>query len=181
MSSDNEDWANEYQFVVSNPPEADSWLKAKDGPIKLNIVLTEGRQPLIYTKAYVPNTVGCDLDWFAQGTEDQVENWGWKVIIAPRSAHDVAQRLGLNHEFVAVETIRILRMSVDKRCLIGEVIEWCKAATHRDEDSRSPQSNLEGNNSASSRSVITPSSVADSGSSNSESGEVVEQTNQEAS
>lgn len=120
-----DDWADEFNTLLQNPPEDDDFLKAPDGEqIKLHITLSSGSPPFIYTFAYLPKIVGCRLQWFAQGMSNKV-NSGIKLILLPNSRDDVIRKFGIPKDrIVAARTIRVVRKSTSGQSLLGEVVEW---------------------------------------------------------
>ena len=97
---------------------------AQDGrPVRLNIDLKKGSQPFIYAQAYIPDTVGGKLGWFAHSV-DIKQPFGWKVVLTPQSRQDVLIRLGMKDLIVPVKSLRILSMSRTGGCLIAKVEEY---------------------------------------------------------
>lgn len=144
--SNTEAWVEGYKLLTSNPPKAGDLLRAKSGPIKLEMKLESGSAPFIFTRAYVPPEVGGKLEWLAQGSQDGFQVFGWKLIMAPRAVSLIIRRLGI-HDFVEVEAVNVIRISRSGTSLIGEVAEWCDAAIvgDRSVDGENPPSEADGN------------------------------------
>lgn len=126
MSEEQEhaEWAEEYEFMCKNPPTDGAYLWTIDkSPIKLEILLETGRPPLIFGRAYVPNTVGVKPEWYAIGINSEV-NYGWKAILSPSSRDELIRRRGIRNKFVSVKTLKVLRPSMSGKSLVVEVDDW---------------------------------------------------------
>lgn len=116
-------WRKEFQKILNVPPVGE-YLGTEDGsPIKIEIECYSGKKPFMFTRAYVPQVVGGQLGWFAQ-RECDVSQYGWKVILMPKSRDEAVKRIGIDKPYGLVGTIRVLKMSETGQSMLGEVIAW---------------------------------------------------------
>lgn len=121
--SENQKWADDLKHFLDNPPAQGTVLKAYgDVDAKLEVVLTEGKQPFIYGKAYVPCVVGSGLGWYLQGVDQETAH-GWKCILMPKARQELIQAKGLNEEGMAVKALRVIRYSDSKKSMLCEIAE----------------------------------------------------------
>lgn len=119
-----EEWAARYEEVMRNPPPLDYILTTIDGsPIKLTVVLKEGDPPFIFGRVYVPQTVGCELGWFAQGEEDH-QLAGWKCVLLSKARTQIVERFGLGRKEIYVKSLRLVKYSSSKNSMLCEVACW---------------------------------------------------------
>jgi hypothetical protein len=119
-----ESWRKEYQILFKTRIESGTVLTTCDGePAKLTIELSQGNQPFIFGKAYIPDTVGHKIGRFLQSIHDPVR-FGMKVILLPKSRNEVLAKFGLQENEVGVKSLKIIRYSTSGESLLGEVYQW---------------------------------------------------------
>lgn len=116
-------WHEEYEQILKCQPSEGTILRTLTGePLRLEVVLKDGKPPFIFGRAYVPELVGCALGWYAQGDE----NWtgvGWKCVLMTKARHEIVKRYGLSGE-IRVRALRVIRVSKSGKALLCEVSEW---------------------------------------------------------
>lgn len=119
-----EEWAEEYDLLIKNPPMDGDYLRTEDGSrIRLKIELVQGQLPFVYTHVYIPEIVGSKLGWFARGETDTDES-GWKTILLPRACSAAIKRLGVSKSIIYVRELRVVRPSPSNKSLLVEITEW---------------------------------------------------------
>jgi hypothetical protein len=94
------EWRKAYQILFKSPIESGTVLTTANGdPAKLTIQFSNGSQPFIFGKAYIPDTVGETLGRFLQSIKEPVR-FGLKVILLPKSRGEVIARFGLGENEV---------------------------------------------------------------------------------
>jgi hypothetical protein len=122
--SNHEDWAVEYEKLMSNPPAPGAILKAYgDSMARLNIELVADKPPFVYGLAFVPCIVGKPLGWFLQAIDSEGAH-GWKCILLPKAREEAIRKLGLKTKVVPVKSLRVIRMSNSKNSLLCEINEY---------------------------------------------------------
>jgi hypothetical protein len=118
------EWRKAYQILFKSPIESGTVLTTANGdPAKLTIQFSNGSQPFIFGKAYIPDTVGETLGRFLQSIKEPVR-FGLKVILLPKSRGEVIARFGLGENEVGVKSLKIIRYSTSRESLLGEVHQW---------------------------------------------------------
>ena len=122
--SDLQNWSDQYNEVVNNPPkEGDVLTTLSDELAKLNVELVEGSPPFIYGRAYVPEIIGSEIKWCLQS--ENVESYhGWKCILMPRARGELIRKCGLKGDIVMVKSLRVVRLSQSGKSLLCEVEEY---------------------------------------------------------
>lgn len=128
MAIDTSVWQAEYKKIINNPPKDGDILVSQDGsPVKLNVELKEGSPPFIFGRAYVPETVGSELDWFLQD-EGMSSFHGWKCILMPRARSELMKRPEIviteTNAIVYVKSLKVVRKSHTNSSLLCEVHEY---------------------------------------------------------
>ncbi len=130
-----EEWAEEYELMLRNPPKEGDFLWALDyrakpdennpdaGRIKLEINLESGQAPFIFARAYIPNIVGRRPNWYVYGMTDN-SNHGWKVILHPKSRDEALLKFGVKSKFIFCRCLVVVRKSLTGNSLVAEVTEW---------------------------------------------------------
>ena len=120
-----QNWTNEYQTYLDNPPPADTILRAYGGEdARLDLELHDGKPPFLYGRAFVPCIVGAPLGWFLQPFDSSAA-YGWKCILLPKAREDALRRLGVKSSRLKVKALRIVRYSATKQAILCEVEEYC--------------------------------------------------------
>ena len=121
---DTGEWRKKFDEVSKNKPIEGHILTALDGQkIKLTLEFHEGSQPLIFTRIYVPQSVGVEPKWVAQG-ENENMNFGWKGLLRPKSRDDVIKKFGMQNDFVLVKEVIVTKRSETGKSLQLEVTKW---------------------------------------------------------
>ncbi len=117
------EWRDQYTKISQEFPLGRTLYTEKSNPVRLEINLPPDKPPFIFTRAYVPKIVGCKLDWFVQGKDDNNE-FGLKVIILNKSRDEVIRKFGLRDSLVFVKAVTITKLSTSGKSLLGVVSEW---------------------------------------------------------
>jgi len=120
---DLKEWSDKYKEVLENPPKEGDILRALDSDATLNIEITEGSPPFIYGKAYVPELVDMEPQWYLQN-DDYKSPYGWKCVLMPRARADLIKKQGLSGSFVKVKSLKIIKPSQTGKSLLCEVHEY---------------------------------------------------------
>lgn len=120
------DWHKAYGEVLNMRPEEGDHLIAIDNePIKITIQSTEGESPFIFTKIFVPNTVGIEPNWYA--VRDGDPDTGVRVIICEESRNEIFKRGGIQYDAQGngtfyVDKLYVLRKTLSGKALIAKII-----------------------------------------------------------
>ena len=127
--SEVQEWSERYNAVINNPPKEGDILSSASGePAKLIVELNEGMPPFIYGRAYVPEIVGVDVQWYLQ--EGDMDSYhGWKCILMPRARAELIRKIGLTGDTVEVKSLRVVRPSQSGKSLLCEVAEYVDTNT----------------------------------------------------
>lgn len=120
-----EDFRTEYDKIASVPPADDSILRPLDpaGKVCITVDLQEGKEPFMYSQAFVPCVVGQPIGgWCARGDDDP--NMGFKCILMTRARNEVLRRYPSIPEKVYVKALRVVKKSQSGKALLCEVHEW---------------------------------------------------------
>jgi len=120
--SEFQEWSEQYDALINNPPKEGDILKPMEGKALLTIELREGAPPFVFGRCYVPEIVGEKVDWFLQSSEDQNFH-GWKCILLPRARAELIKEYGTKSEFVEVSSLRVVRPSQSGKSLLCEIPE----------------------------------------------------------
>jgi hypothetical protein len=130
-----EEWAEEYEVILKNPPQEGDFLWTRDykcqpdennpdaGRIKLEIELNSGQAPFIYARAYIPNIVGERPNWYVYGMTDNA-NHGWKVVLHPRSRDEAILKFGVKSKYIHCRCLEVVRISLKGSSIVAVVTEW---------------------------------------------------------
>lgn len=118
------EWRREYDEFKNNPPDSNCYLDTIDKtPVKLEIECQQGDRIRIFARAYLPQVVGSEIDWFVRSITDN--NWtGWKCVLMPRARNEVIQRFGIASAFVGVKSLKVVRRSKSEGSILCEIHEW---------------------------------------------------------
>lgn len=118
-------WTNDYQNYLDNPPEIGTVLRAYgDEDARLDLELNEGKPPFLYGRAYVPCVVGQPLGWYLQPFDSNAA-YGWKCILLPKAREDALRRLGVKSNRLKIKALKIVRYSATGQAILCEVAEFC--------------------------------------------------------
>lgn len=119
------EWQQRYKDTVNQKPETGTVIRTLDGePLRINIEMTVGRTPFLYTLLYVPCVVGCELGWYARSIKDTTIH-GWKAILMPRARDVIINNPGIpaDRSWVGVQSVKIVRASQQGKSLLVEIHE----------------------------------------------------------
>jgi hypothetical protein len=91
--------------------------------VKLTLEFYPGRAPLIFGRVYLPQIVGTEPKWVLQG-ETETMNFGWKVLLRPKSRDEVIKKFGLGSDSVLVKSLIVRKISETGDSLQADVHEW---------------------------------------------------------
>jgi hypothetical protein len=120
-----EKFREDFERISSAPPPEGAILRAFDPtqPVCLTIDLIEGKEPFIYSQAYVPTVVGCEIiGWCARTLNEP--NRGFKCILMSKARDEVIRRNPGLPKQVLVKALRVVKLSQTGHALLCEVHEW---------------------------------------------------------
>lgn len=119
-----DEWRAEYEEMQHNPPAEGDFLFADNEKLtRLIIECESGKQPCVYARVMIPNTVGQKVGWFTL-PEGSTQSYGLKCILLPRSRNEVITKFGMTKKEVAVKRLRVVKLSQSGTSLLCEVSEF---------------------------------------------------------
>ena len=117
-------WTEDYQRILSNPPQAGDILTAYGGDYaRLDVEIREGQEPFIYGRVHVPSVVGHPLGWYLHSFKTEKAD-GWKCILLPKAREECAKKRSLSTKKIKVMALRVVRVSNSGQSLLCEVAEY---------------------------------------------------------
>lgn len=122
------DWSTQYKTLLNDTPKPGSILRAYNRePVRLIVDLQEGKSPFVYGLAYVPSIVGHELGWFLHAVGSDA-SFGHRCILLPKAREDALKKCTVADGVIAVESLRVIRLSDSKKSLLCEVHKYLDAA-----------------------------------------------------